>query len=228
MGELVRFESTVWTVIENAKRRDPAAIERMIGDYSAPLLGFIRNRGFNPEDAEDILQEVLMRIYDADFLQKADRLKGKFRSILLGVTKKCILKHYEKRGALKRGGAASTISLEDLRVSEDGEIPLPTEESEDFNRLWFENILRLSLSKLQDECSQNGKAYHRALLLRIRGASYQEIGRQLSLSETDVTNLLHAARKRLQAIAEEVIANYSSTSSEYELEAGLLQQVLPG
>lgn len=227
MAEVVRFESTVWTVIENAKRRDPAAIERMISDYSAPLLAFIRNRGFNLEDAEDLLQEVLMRIYDADFLQKADRLKGKFRSVLLGVTKKCILKHYEKRGALKRGGAAATISIEDLRASEEGEIPLAAEEIENFNRLWFENILRLALRKLQEECAHNGRAHHQALLLRLRGASYQEIGRQLSLSETEVTNLLHAARKRLKAIAEEVIANYSSTSGEYEEEAGLFDRILP-
>jgi RNA polymerase sigma factor (sigma-70 family) len=227
MGELVRFESTVWTVIENAKRRDPAAIERMIGDYSAPLLGFIRNRGFRSEDAEDLLQEVLMRIYDADFLQKADRHKGKFRSILLGVTKKCILKHYERRGALKRGGGGSTISIEDLRVSEEGDIPIATEENEDFNRLWFENILRLALKKLEDESARSGKPHHRALTLKLRGASYQEIGRQLSLSETDVTNLLHAARKKLQAIAEEVIANYSSTNGEYQQEADLFGRILP-
>jgi len=227
MGEFVHFESTVWTVIEGAKRRDPAAVERMISDYTAPLLGFIRNRGFSPEDAEDLLQEVLVRIYDSDFLKKADRLKGKFRSILLGVTKKCILKHYEKRGAQKRGGGAASVSLEDLRVEEDGEIPIAFADNEDFNRLWFQNVFRLSMRKLEEECARTNKPHHQALTMKLRGSSYQEISRQLGLSETDVTNLLHAAKKKLQGIAQEVIAGYSSTSEEFAQEQDLFGRLLP-
>jgi len=227
MGEIVHFESTVWTVIDKAKKRDPSAIDRMISNYSAPLLAFIRNRGFSPEDAEDVLQEVLIRIYDTEFLRKADRLKGKFRSILLGVTKKCILKLLEKRGAQKRGGGMPSISLEDLRVNEEGEIPLAAEENSDFNRLWFQNVFRLAMRKLEEEGLHAGKNQHKALSMKLRGASYQQIARELNSSETDVTNLLHAAKKKLQAIALEVIANYSSTTVELQLDQELFNQMIP-
>lgn len=227
MGEIVHFESTVWTVIDKAKKRDPAAIDRMISNYSAPLLAFIRNRGFSPEDAEDILQEVLIRIYDSEFLVKADRLKGKFRSILLGVTKNCVLKLLEKRGAQKRGGGLPSVSLEDLRVNEDGEIPVAAEENADFNRLWFQNVFRLSMRKLEEESFQTAKTHHKALVMKLRGASYQQIARELGTSEADVTNLLHAAKKKLQAIAQEIIANYSSTTVELQLDQELFNRMIP-
>lgn len=221
MARLVRFPETRWTKIHKATDRDPASLRKLVEAYSPPLLAFIQNRGFSPEDSEDLLQEVLLRILSPEFLGRADRLKGRFRSVLLGVVKKVILKHCERRRTVKRGGKDTTISLEELRSHGGGDIPVSAQETDEFNKLWKENLLRLSLRKLREECERTGKPHHRVLQLWLRGMSYSRIARELGRSETDVTNLLHTARKKLTRHCERVISEYASTRREFQDETAL-------
>jgi RNA polymerase sigma factor (sigma-70 family) len=228
MPQFVRFLTTVWTTIERAKKGDKDSIEKVVKKYSNPLRAFIRNRGLGETDADDILQEVLIRITDEGFLAKADKMKGKFRSVLLGVTNNVILKHYERARALKRGGDAKTLSLETLRKESDAELNLPAAEQEDFNKLWFDYLLKLSLQKLQQESAASKKPYYKILQFRIRELSYHEIAQQLRMSESDVANYLHYAKKKVYQFARELIADYSSSQTEFEDEVDLFVKTMQG
>lgn len=226
MVQPVRFPETVWTRILQAKS-DSTSLDGLLQEYRPPILAFLMNRDLTPEDAEDICQEVLWQISQEKFLQKADRAKGRFRSVVLGVVKNLYLKHRERQSAQKRGGGVRTISLEQLRSDSDPEIPLG-EEDEEFNRLWFENVFRLCLRRLQQECSRSGKRHFETMRLRLSGLSYKEIAERLEISETDVINSLHAARERLRRYAEVLIRAYSSHPDEYLFETNLYQRQLDG
>lgn len=226
MAQFVRFLTTVWTTIERAKKGDRDSIEKVIKKYSNPLRAFIRNRGLDETDADDILQEVLIRISDEHFLAKADKMKGKFRSVLLGVTNNIILKHFERARALKRGGDSKTLSLEVLRKEDDSEINLPAAEQEDFDRLWFDYLFKLALQKLQQESKVAKKPYFEILQLRIRELSYHDIAKQLKMSESDVANYLHYAKKKIHMFARELISDYSSTQTEFEDEVDMFVKTM--
>lgn len=228
MAQFVRFLTTVWTTIEKAKKGDRDSIDKVIKKYSSPLRAFIRNRGLDETDADDILQEVLIRITDENFLKKADRMKGKFRSVLLGVSNNIILKHFERARALKRGGDSKTLSLESLRKEDDAELNIPAAEQEDFNKLWFDYIFKLALQKLSQESKASRKPYYEILQLRIREMSYAQIAKELKMSESDVANYLHYAKKKVHQYAREMISDYSSTQTEFEDEVDLFVKSMQG
>jgi RNA polymerase sigma-70 factor (ECF subfamily) len=46
--------------------------------YWYPLYAFVRRRGYNPEDAEDLTQGFFVHLLDHKALNKVDPLKGKF------------------------------------------------------------------------------------------------------------------------------------------------------
>jgi RNA polymerase sigma-70 factor (ECF subfamily) len=79
----VRFPSTFWTRIE---RETELARAEIFTQYRAPIYHFILARARSEHDADDLTQEVFKIVCTGDFLRKADREKGKFRSLLLGVT----------------------------------------------------------------------------------------------------------------------------------------------
>ena len=62
--DAARFDSTRWTVVfEAAQSRAPGgpqALARLCARYWQPLYGFVRRRGYGPEDAQDLVQETLI------------------------------------------------------------------------------------------------------------------------------------------------------------------------
>src|SRR5262245_49640276 len=81
------FPTTVWTVIRKAGANDRQAMEGFARDYRLPVLRYIERRGFSRNDAEDLCQEVFLRILSSQVLARVDRELGRFRSLVLAVTK---------------------------------------------------------------------------------------------------------------------------------------------
>jgi RNA polymerase sigma-70 factor (ECF subfamily) len=81
---------------------DPAVA---LGELRGPLAGFIARRVADPQDAEDVLQEVLLRMHrHSDELLSADRVGAWMHQI----ARNAIVDHYRRRAArpeLPAGGA---------------------------------------------------------------------------------------------------------------------------
>ncbi len=97
------FETTIWTTIRKAGRRDPSALEEFAARYRPAVLDFIRRKGFGDADAEDLCQDVFVRILAGDVLAKADAAKGRFRSLVLAVTTHVLQDRWRKRSEVPRG-----------------------------------------------------------------------------------------------------------------------------
>jgi len=80
------FPTTVWDVVHAAGARDPGALDEFAREYRAPVLAFIRRRGFAADVAEDLCQDVFVRLITGGVLAKADARRGSFRSLLCTVT----------------------------------------------------------------------------------------------------------------------------------------------
>jgi RNA polymerase sigma factor (sigma-70 family) len=91
------FPTTIWTNIGHAAADDPVALDRFARRYRPAVLGYIRGRGFAPAAAEDLCQEVFLRVLRGGVLAKARPDRGRFRSLILAVTTHVILDDRRKR-----------------------------------------------------------------------------------------------------------------------------------
>ena len=83
-----RFPTTRWSVVLlSAQSQVPgcqAALGELYAIYWYPLYAHIRHRGHTPEETQDLTQSFFLHLLEHKTLARADPLKGKFRSFLLG------------------------------------------------------------------------------------------------------------------------------------------------
>lgn len=212
------FHTTMWTRILEAQRGQADAVQVFVEGYRAPLLRWVRGHGFTEADAEDLVQEVFLRLLSKDVLGRADRERGRFRAFLLGVTKNVVREERERRAAKKRGGGERTVPLELAP-----EPAVPVEADGEFDRLWATNLLDRALATLARESPR----MHETLELRVqKELSHQEIAAKMGRNVQQVKNDLHRARQRLVERIKADIAAYASSREEYEDEVASLLSFL--
>lgn len=196
-------------------------VKMLLDGYRNPVFQFIRSRGFSEQDCEDLTQLVFVELTKPSFLKKADREKGRFRTLVLSVTKHVIMDFVKRQKAKKRGGGVPVIHVESIRGEGDDpfEAVDPKSLEDSFNHFWLANLMEKALQKLKATGVQKGKAYAEALTMReFDGMSYAEIAANLNVKESDVKNWIHHAKKHLRVFLEDAIREYSSTREEYEEE----------
>jgi hypothetical protein len=87
LADTAGFRSTQWSVVLlSAQSKAPGsrtALASLCRLYWYPLYAFVRRRGYNPEDAQDLTQGFFLHLLDHKALAQVDPIKGKFRSFLL-------------------------------------------------------------------------------------------------------------------------------------------------
>jgi RNA polymerase sigma factor (sigma-70 family) len=220
MEGAARFATTQWSRILSARRRDPRSLDELGRIYWAPVCNFIRSRGFGAADAEDLAQETFVEIFRDGFLEKADRTRGRFRALLLSVTRH-VISHARRSGAaVKRGGERDRVPL-------DPDLPAADLRDEEFDRLWARDLVRRALEELRREDDREGRPGAKALKLHaIDGKEYEEIARILKRKVGDVRNAIHRARERLKNGVRELVARYAGSQEEFEEETAYLERFL--
>jgi RNA polymerase sigma-70 factor (ECF subfamily) len=200
------FPSSVWTLMLSLKADPERMKELVVRRYREPVYLFLLRRVPRAEDAEDLTQEVFLRICADSFLQKVDPEKGKFRSLLLAVTRRVIASHQRHELAEMRDRRRQ-VPLDDL------ELPADVPAEGEFDRLWVGNLMSQAMDRLKEEPNLA------ALRLQVQGKSYREIALELGRSESDVTNRIHRAKQRLRHEIETVIREYSGSDVQAEIAA---------
>jgi RNA polymerase sigma factor (sigma-70 family) len=213
------FQSTMWTVIAQAKQGSREALEQLLARYRPPILRYLVQRGVPEHDAEDVVQEVFLEICEDGFLEKADRSRGRFRSLLLAVTHHVLTSDIRRKTAQKRGGGLRRAALEEVRV--DGG------EQEKFDREWARHMIGLALERMKNERGKARGPYAEALELRyFEGLGVREIADRLESSPRAVENTLYNARIRLRKHLLDIAREYASTAEELEEDFALLDRSL--
>ena len=193
----MQFPTSVWSALLSI-RQDPERVKDLVvRRYREPIFEFARRQGLSHEDAEDVAQEVFLRVCREEFLEKADRQKGKFRTLLLAVTRHVILQ-FRRHELSERRDRRRQISLGDF------DVPVDPPADEEFDRLWVKNLVAQAMERLKDD------ATIQALKLQMEGKSYQEIADAMGKSVGDVTNYIHRSKDRLRRQIEELISEYSA------------------
>src|ERR1051326_6364313 len=184
------FPTTHWSLLARAtldgNSEGKAALDDLCRRYWRPLNGFIRARGYSSVEADDLTQGFLVHLLEHSALQKPDRLRGRFRSFLLGALGG-FLGH-------ERGGQGAHVSLEEHGDDRVGAITV--QEQAGFERAWALTVLRACLSASQVEYVEAGQEKVFSVARKfLPGAGepppYEEAAAQAGLSVSAFTSELH-------------------------------------
>ena len=233
------FTTTHWSVVLASTQGDSpqsaAALEELCRAYWYPLYAFVRRQGHSPYDAEDLLQSFFARLLEKHYLREVDRSKGRFRSFLLATLRHFLANEWDKASAIKRGGQAQFLSLDDgdaeHRYWEEPAEALTPERL--YEQRWACVLLERVMQRLEHDSAEVGKgqffdALKPFLVGESRSVSYAELAAKHGVSEAALKMKVQRLRHRYQRLLREEIAHTVASPEEVEDEIRYLFRVLSG
>ncbi len=213
------FQTTHWTMVFRAAAANPVVARPALSDlferYRHPLYGVARARGLSAEDAADAVQEFFCHLIEGDALSNADQDRGRFRAFLQTAWTRFLVDQYRKQSALKRGGAAVSLSLDSAVLEEVWQkSPVSTNWSSKSNTShptfsldsvflgqWAHALVEATKQELLAGYAQRGKSALASELLPLLTVSVDQaraesLARGLGMSPTAIKVALHRLRAR--------------------------------
>jgi RNA polymerase sigma factor (sigma-70 family) len=215
------FPSTRWSVVFAAGRSQAepetseAALAELCQTYWAPLYSFVRSRGYNVHDAQDLTQSFFAYLLERKIYARVDRQKGKFRSFLLASLKNFLAHAVDRERTLKRGGGQDFLPLHEEQAKDAESLfqSHSTARSEDrlFDRSWAEALLAAGLERLSaDYKGESKEKLFNELKVFVAGGAdppptYAELTDRLGIAESTLRSHVTRLRARyLEALRAEV------------------------
>jgi RNA polymerase sigma factor (sigma-70 family) len=217
------FVTTRWSVILSAanlgsgeqKTRD--ALAELCRTYWWPIFSFLRARGCSIEDAQDLTQDFFVTILKNNWLQHADRNRGRFRSLLLRSLQNFLINAAEKTHAHKRGGGVEFISWDDWMAEAPSQLSIPVQALDSlpseriFDLTWATTVVEHAFQRLREECESKGKLWlFQALSSHLTDErdelSYAKVSAKLGMAETAVKKHLHNMRQRYRNLLRDEVS----------------------
>ena len=234
-----RFHTTRWSVVIRSAQSQFPGFQTALSDlyrvYWYPLYAYVRRWGHSPEEAQDLTQGFFLHLLEHKTLERADPLKGKFRSFLLGSLQNYLSNEAERARCLKRGGGVELVPL-DLQNAENRyrleSIEALTPEKV-FAARWAVALLSEAMNRLRQEYATPKKAAMLEVLkafLDVANSkappSYEEAAATLQVSVGSVKTMIHRLRKEYALLVREQIECTVSDPHEVDAEIHELCEAL--
>jgi RNA polymerase sigma-70 factor (ECF subfamily) len=208
-------------------------LEQLCRGYWYPLYAFVRRRGYNQEDAEDLTQGFFAHLLRKDFLSGVGPEKGRFRSFLLACLKHFLADEWEKARTAKRGGSCPAVRLDFAGAEERYQLEACVEADPEslYERRWALDLLDQVLNRLRREAVASGRE---AVFEQLQGCllgerpteTYAQLGSRLGMKETAVKVSVHRLRRRYRELLHEEIAHTVTHPEEIDEEMRYLLEVV--
>lgn len=177
-------------LLERAKAGDINAFELLVESYQRRIFNIALRMLGNYDDANDLAQEVLIRIYKAI---KSFKEQSSFSTWIYRITTNVCLDEIRKRKNKKLISLDEEVKVEDGDMKRQFESDDPTPE---------ELVEKHELKKIVNDAVAMLSEEHRiAIILRdMQGLSYEEIAESLKLPEGTVKSRINRARQSLKNI----------------------------
>ena len=238
-GGANRFHTTRWSVVLLSAQSQASGCQEAFAElcrlYWYPLYGFIRHRGYSPEDAQDLAQGFMLHLIERKTLSRIDRSKGKFRSFLLASLQNYLSNEADRARCLKRGGQVEIFHL-DIEGAENRYGKEPVEAltpAKIFDARWAMALLGEAMNRLNREyVAQEKRTTFEALNVFLDPINskelptYENVADRLKISVGSVKTLIHRLRKQYTAFIREEISRTISDSADVDAELHELCEAL--
>lgn len=164
-SETGHFRTTRWSLISEIRDLSSDSSKKILNDlfrdYWKPVYCYIRNSGVDNEKAKDLTQEFFCSVvFEKNLFAKAQRSKGKFRSLLLVSLKNFLVSRNRYQTAQKRASCKDILSIDQLGDP----LSLPCDESfqddEGFLYTWITSLLDNVSEQVRRQYLERGKELH--------------------------------------------------------------------
>ncbi len=177
-------------LIRSAQEGNALAFEQLIAEHQKRIFSIAYRIAGNTEDAADMAQEVLIKIFRN---LKNFRGDSKFSTWLYRVATTTCLDEQKKQRRHTTFSLDETIDTKDGNIATDPVDTGPTPE-ESLERKMMQQAIHQAIGKLKKE-------HQKVILLReVQGLSYEEIATILHCSEGTVKSRINRAREQLKKI----------------------------
>jgi RNA polymerase sigma-70 factor (ECF subfamily) len=223
------FVTTHWSVVLAAQDEESPgatdALAQLCQTYWYPLYAYIRRRGHEPHDAQDLTQEFFAQLLEKNILKAVQQERGKFRWFLLSAVKRFLANEWHRAQAAKRGGGQNLVSLDEETAEGRYRYEVADHSSPEklFDQSWAMTLLEQTQARLQREYVDGGRGQvFDQLKIFLSGdrapISHAEAGALLGINEGAVKVAVHRLRQRYRDCLREQIAQTVSTPAEVEEE----------
>lgn len=214
-----QFPATGWTRILDKSARQ-AVLDELCLKYWKPLYSYLRCKGYNNEQAKDLVQGFFTeKVIDQELLQSADRHRGRFRNFLL-----VALRNYTIN-VQRRNKEVSAVALDYAGVDP----PSDRDSERDFNRAWAKTVLEEVLADFKQECQRKDRAVHWDLFhawlvdpgLEQNRASMDELCAKYGLNTTaQAYKIIFRTKQRFRALLRERLRHLVDRDEDVDREIG--------
>ena len=224
------FATTHWSVILGAadEKSRRSALELLYKTYWEPVCVYLRRRGLEENEIEDVAQDFFLHFFDRA-LHRADASRGRFRSFLLGALDRHFLQQRRHDRAQKRGGQCVHVPLNAAIEEIEGGQTLP-DLTPEFDAAWAKALFAQSLQRFDTEgralCGNLSPAEVRAVVFNSGPDLPRALIEQCGTTPTAAKSRIFRLRRRFREILREEVARTVVDEADVDSELAHLCKVL--
>lgn len=230
--QVIPFPATHRSLLERIRSGDSAVRRVAFGDvaegYWRASYHYLRlHWHLTPDEAEDAVQGFFTTAFEKRYLEKYDPAKAKFRTFLRTCLDRFVQNERKAARAEKRGGGAEHLPL-DFPDAEREIARLASIDLHDVDRFFHDEAVRTLFARTIDAMRRAYNEEGKSIVFRVferhdlqpsPDLTYAVVARDLGLTVAQVTNHLHAARRRFRELALVNLRALVATDEEFRDEA---------
>ena len=205
-----------------------AAFGDLAEGYWRPSYHYLRLHWHLPAaSAEDVVQAFFTAAFEKQYVERYDPVKAKFRTFLRTCLDRFVQNHQKAERAEKRGGGHAHVPL-DFPGAERELAAIAVQDRRDLDRFFHDETVRDLFARTIDAMRRAYEAEDKSIVFRVferhdlrpsADLTYGTLARELDLTTAQVTNYLHAARRRFREQALINLRALVGTDEEFRDEA---------
>ena len=214
------------------------AFDALVAAYWRPVYKYVRIKWrADRDDAADLTQEFFARAFEKGSLGRFDPARARFRTFLRVCLDGFVANEHKAASRIKRGGDVAFVPLDFASAENElsahatgtaahGATVPSVDDDALFRREWVRALFAHGVAALRESCEAAGKTKQFAVFRcydlddHLDGRpTYAQIGAELGIPVTQVTNYLAFARRELRRLVLERLRALCATEEEFRVEA---------
>ena len=233
----VGFQTTHWSLVMQARAKESsdaeAALETLCRTYWRPIFHFIRARGYQSDEAQDLTQEFFYTVIEKGYFDQADENRGRFRTFLKTAIKNFLANQWKKSKRQKRGGEIDFCSFDEFEEDRfQASNSADASPDKAYDQQWARTTFESTLDRVREEMAERGhlerfEIYKPHLMPRASGTSYAEAAASANMTEQAFKSGIRRFRERVRMFFLQAVADTVSPPQDAEAEARELMKAMP-